>query len=340
MTSSSSLRLSSLRTTDRPICSAATISLAIALLAVVFSAGPAAAHCDRQCLNCGTDADAIEFARAMLLEDTRRVSLPFRNSGSQPFLLDHGRRTVRGAILIHSFTGTPWEMRDLGEHLHAAGYSVYGVRLEGHGTDPEELRRTTWPQWQASTHCALAALSVLSSSLVGVGGSLGGLVVLDPETSSRLSASVVIAPAISVRSIGARFAWLLQYAIPYSLRSTPLPPGLQPHYYESRSIAAVAQVVAYATYVETRLSLLRIPTLVIQDRADAVVAGSGPTTIAARARGPVKVMWVNAQTGPRHVLAVSEPEVRGRVFQAIAHFLEAHGGTTTTHGPPPTGVGQ
>ena len=37
-----------------------------------------------------------------------------------------------GCLLIHGFTGTPKEMRPLGDFLADKGYSVLGIRLSGH----------------------------------------------------------------------------------------------------------------------------------------------------------------------------------------------------------------
>src|SRR5207247_2364206 len=55
-----------------------------------------------------------------------------------------------GCLLVHGFTGTPEEMRPLGEALAARGFPVYGVRLAGHGTDVAEPARTRWTDWFAS----------------------------------------------------------------------------------------------------------------------------------------------------------------------------------------------
>src|SRR5436309_331310 len=62
-----------------------------------------------------------------------------------------------GCLLVHGFTGTPEEMRPLGEALAARGFPVHAVRLAGHGTDVAELARTRsmaatitacrWPTW-------------------------------------------------------------------------------------------------------------------------------------------------------------------------------------------------
>ena len=37
-----------------------------------------------------------------------------------------------GIILVHGFTGSPAELKELGEELHKEGYTVQGVLLPGH----------------------------------------------------------------------------------------------------------------------------------------------------------------------------------------------------------------
>ena len=49
-----------------------------------------------------------------------------------------------GCLLIHGFTSTPAELRELGELLHKVGYTVLGVRLSGHGTTVEDLEKSNY----------------------------------------------------------------------------------------------------------------------------------------------------------------------------------------------------
>src|SRR2546429_9501847 len=60
-----------------------------------------------------------------------------------------------GCLLVHGFTGTPEEMRPLGEALAARGFPVYAVLLAGHGTDVAELARTCWTDWFASVEAGV-----------------------------------------------------------------------------------------------------------------------------------------------------------------------------------------
>src|SRR5260370_524248 len=50
-------------------------------------------------------------------------------------------------LLIHGLTGTPYEMRYLGERLAATGVRVHGLRLAGHAGAPGELGSVTPAHW-------------------------------------------------------------------------------------------------------------------------------------------------------------------------------------------------
>src|SRR5258708_35089274 len=51
------------------------------------------------------------------------------------------------ALLIHGLTGTPYEMRYLGERLAARGVRVRGVKLAGHARLPQELGAVGYDNW-------------------------------------------------------------------------------------------------------------------------------------------------------------------------------------------------
>src|SRR5438067_12275746 len=85
-----------------------------------------------------------------------------------------------GALLVHGFTGTPEELRPLGEALAARGFPVHAVRLAGHGTDVAELARTRWTDWFASVEAGVARLRASTERLAVAGMSMGRLLALHP----------------------------------------------------------------------------------------------------------------------------------------------------------------
>ena len=94
---------------------------------------------------------------------------------AEPFFFAGGST---GCLLLHGFSATPQEMRFLGEHLHARGYTVSGVRLAGHGTSLDDFARTTWHDWYATAQAALSDLRAQTASISVVGQSMGALLAL------------------------------------------------------------------------------------------------------------------------------------------------------------------
>jgi len=86
------------------------------------------------------------------------------------------------ALLIHGLTGTPYEMRYLGDRLAARGVRVRGVKLAGHAGLPEELGPVSYDNWYESVVNGLEDLRQYGEPIVVIGLSMGAVL------SARLSA--------------------------------------------------------------------------------------------------------------------------------------------------------
>ncbi len=106
----------------------------------------------------------------------------------------------RGAcLLIHGFTGTPWDMRPLGEALSRSGIAVRGVRLPGHGTTPAAMLDARAPDWLLACDEALAQLPGRKVAVAGL--SMGALLalVLAARHPDRVAGVAALAPAVRFR---------------------------------------------------------------------------------------------------------------------------------------------
>jgi carboxylesterase len=83
-----------------------------------------------------------------------------------------------GCLLIHGLTGSPKEMRPLGEFLSEEGYTVLGIRLFGHATKIEDMRRAQWQDWSASVLDGWHLLQTLTEDIFLIGLSMGGVLAL------------------------------------------------------------------------------------------------------------------------------------------------------------------
>jgi carboxylesterase len=98
---------------------------------------------------------------------------------------------------VHGLTGTPYEMRYLGEQLAAGGVRVLGVKLAGHASTPEELGATTHQNWYESVVNGCERLRTYGDPIVVVGLSMGGVLAtrLAVDQGEALSAVVLLSPA-------------------------------------------------------------------------------------------------------------------------------------------------
>src|SRR5271166_524372 len=100
------------------------------------------------------------------------------------------------ALLIHGLTGTPFEMRYLGERLAARGIRVRGVKLAGHAGTPEELGEAGYDNWYESVVNGLEELRQYGEPNVVVGLSMGAVLAarLAADQGESIAGLAMLAP--------------------------------------------------------------------------------------------------------------------------------------------------
>lgn len=101
------------------------------------------------------------------------------------------------ALLIHGLTGTPYEMRWLGERMAAAGIRVRGVRLAGHAGAPEELGAANYDNWYESVVQGFEDLRQYGDPNIVVGLSAGAVLAarLAIDQREAVAGIAMLAPA-------------------------------------------------------------------------------------------------------------------------------------------------
>lgn len=184
------------------------------------------------------------------------------------------------ALLVHGLTGTPFEMRYLGERLSAAGVRVFAVRLAGHGGTPEELGATSHHHWYESVVDGCERLRAYGDPIVVVGLSAGGVLAtrLALDQGDALSGVVMLAPAFflpfwqraalaAIKRLGPRAGMIY-------LRATA---GADIHDAAARQIhpsarlmplSAALSLCEMSALVRPRLGRLAQPTMLVHSRRD------------------------------------------------------------------------
>lgn len=116
--------------------------------------------------------------------------------GAESFFFKKGEV---GCLLIHGFTGSPWEMREMGEYLASKNITVLGPRLPGHGTSPEDMYNTNWQDWYGEVEKAYNDIKKNCSDVFCCGLSMGGLLTLHLATHQELKGIISLAAPVYLR---------------------------------------------------------------------------------------------------------------------------------------------
>ncbi len=108
------------------------------------------------------------------------------------------RRGPLGVLLIHGYTGSPHDMRYLGEQLVKHGFTVSIPRLPGHGTNHMDFLTTNHRDWLRRAIDAYIELRSDCEKVHVVGLSMGGLIAAIVAAKFDVEKLVLAAPAFLV----------------------------------------------------------------------------------------------------------------------------------------------
>ena len=246
---------------------------------------------------------------------------------TEPFLF-LGEPSKTACLLIHGFTGTPKEMRWMGEFLNRQGYSCLGIRLTGHATAPEDMVRSNWTDWMASVEDGYHLLRGVTEGVYLVGLSMGGILSL--LMSTRLDVRGVVAMSTPYKlpdDPRLRHIDWISKIVTYMPKSSE-PPGSgwfdsdawTDHIsYPQNPVRSIGQLNQLLGAMRMALPEVRDPVLLIHSRDDHYVLPESMDSIYAdlvNASDKAKV-WI---TGSGHV--VPRDAARQQVFQAALEFIQ------------------
>lgn len=255
-----------------------------------------------------------------------------------PFEFEGDGREDVGIVLIHGFTGTPYEVRFLGERLAREGFAVRAPLLPGHGETPEALDRTTWRDWVDAVERATDEVAARHARVALVGQSLGGLLALYEAGRRRgLAAVASLAAPLWLPRLAARVAASTQRGLLRRVRAIPKFGGSDVR--DARAKAenpcypviptrALGQLLAFMRIVDDALPLVEAPVLVLHGAQDHTAPAACAPRIAARARAQrVRIL-------PRSYHLIAADVERDIVAAEVASFVRRSAATPPP--PPPT----
>lgn len=227
-----------------------------------------------------------------------------------------------GCLLIHGFTGSPDELRGLGEHLSGRGYTVLGVRLFGHATQVEDLRRARHRDWIASAEDGYHTLRSICDRLFLIGLSMGGALSLLLSAQRPVDGVVAMGTPYKLpddpRLPFARLLSLVWPKIPKPASrrhaDEDWPPTLAYDHYPTRAIAELNDLLGG---MRGALPDVNAPTLLMHGLEDSAVDPSAMDRIRRRLGADDVRTSIVEESG--HLLPVDDQ--RARVYEEISQFV-------------------
>jgi carboxylesterase len=206
--------------------------------------------------------------------------------GGEPFALGEGDA---GVLAFHGFTGSPFEVRALGDLLHDKGFGVLATPIAGHATDVDDLEKTTADDYLREAERAFDEAAQRFARVYVVGLSLGGTLALHLGANKpaaglvTISAPVFLYPAVSA-TLPLIEQWLPRLRTPANFAAW------QGNVvgYTSMTIGSARVLIDVLEHVRAELPDVKAPLLVIQSTRDLTVPVESAREIYERTSSDVK----------------------------------------------------
>lgn len=271
------------------------------------------------------------YARFYDIEHTKEPEV------GRPFLLKP-LRVKAGIVLSHGYMAAPMEVRKLAEYFYQRGYAVYGVRLAGHGTSPEDLAGVHWEDWYESFNRGYAIIKSLTDNIILGGFSTGGCLALIAAARKgfKVQAAFSISAPLQVRNYSVRLApsiVTLNTVLKRLGRNRSEweyvenePENRHINYFKN-PLTGVRELVKVMEVMEDALPEVRVPTVIIQGSRDPVVSSISGQMIFERVGAKYKELSVFERD--RHGI-VNGPG-REDIFERVYQFLQRAPGHEAVH---------
>jgi esterase/lipase/1-acyl-sn-glycerol-3-phosphate acyltransferase len=188
----------------------------------------------------------------------------------------------KGVILVHGYMAAPEEVRPLADYLCNKGYNVYGARLRGHGTAPEDLAVRNWEKWYDSVSRAYIIIknSVKKFAIGGFSTGAGIALLQAANKPGKFTGVISINAPLKLQDISSKLSSVIVAWNKFLSKINASKGKMEfiandpenPHInYLRNPVSGVNELEKLMKRVEERLRYVKEPTLVVQGSDDPVV---------------------------------------------------------------------
>jgi carboxylesterase len=273
------------------------------------------------------------FVNLADVDDFELTDLDFKKAENEGVLLsDNYPKFTKGndigVLVVHGFTGSPLEMQPAVDFLTVEGFSIYQVRIAGHGSKAENLNLTTYKDWYESARYGYFLLKRNCRKVFIMGESMGGLVALSVAAFNQTDGVIMLAPCIKMRSSLTRLSPFLHRFVKFlpKFEAADFKKNMSHIYYDTWAVTGIYQLLMYTHYIADNMDKMTFPMLGFQFANDAVVSGRATAEFFAEAPSADKTYVEFPDKKMHNHILVSERNVfRDEMFNKISGWLRERG---------------
>lgn len=191
----------------------------------------------------------------------------------QPFLFKgENHQKHRAVLLLHGFTSHTGDVRMLGRFLQKHGYTCLAPLYKGHGVSPEELIKTTPADWWQDVRKGYLNLQEQGYDEIALAGlSLGGVFSLKMGYKERVKAIIPMCTPMRIGQDDRLHSGVIQFARQYLSKSGLSKAEIEAQIASFNPNYMLNLLQQLNEKVRKNLSLIEVPTLIIQGRFDTMI---------------------------------------------------------------------
>ena len=179
-----------------------------------------------------------------------------------------------GVYIIHGFTNTTFEVKELAHYLGEKGYYTVAHNLPGHGTTPKDCNRYKYTDWIAFIEQGIAEMSSRCENIYLFGISMGSVLALHLSYTFPINAAVFASTVLQFKDeFGTRILTpLFHKIIPFREKRLSYPKKIRDNFnyygYPVWPLSAVNEMRKLTNKVKNNLNQVFCPALIIHSKVD------------------------------------------------------------------------
>lgn len=223
-------------------------------------------------------------------------------------------------ILIHGYTGGPYEIQPLADYLNEkTNWKIYVPTLPGHG-ETLALDDLTYDEWLKAVEELFLELKEMYETIYVIGFSMGGMIAGYLAGKHKVDKLVLLAAArkyISVRHLAEEFGDVITDALKGQLTDNEFYTNFRKKR-EAVPLRANIEFAKLIRYTKPYLKKINVPVLIVQGQGDPVVPAKSIDYLNKEIQSEVKEVVLFDQSEHRLCLASDKDVLNELVYNFLA----------------------